>query len=299
MGEGTGDSISRPQLSGRGFVRGHPLAAFYVLSFILSWGYWLAVVAAGGHQSHFPGLLGPGLASIVVTALVAGSPGVADLWSRMTRWRVAPRWYLAALAPVFFGAVVLLLLVSFRWVPTSTDLTTMPGLPAMGTVAFLLAVLVVNGYGEEVGWRGFAWPHLTSEHDRFGAALRLAAVWALWHLPTFWLDTGMTLEPWVIPGWLVGLVAGAVVLGWLYDRARSSLFVAALFHTSLNIASATPATEGIVAGVVSGLVIVWAVVILRQDYRHRVPESDLRRPASPPQTPDDPAASPEFRRSAT
>lgn len=299
MGEGAGNAGSRPQLSGRRVVRRHPLAAFYVLSFILSWGYWLAVVAAGGHHSHFPGLLGPGLASIVVTALVAGRPGIADLWSRMTRWRVAPRWYLAALAPAIFGAVVLLVLVPFRGVPTSTDLSTMPGLPAMGTVAFLAAVLVVNGYGEEAGWRGFAWPHLASEHDHLGAALRLAAVWALWHLPTFWLDTGLTLEPWVVPGWLIGLVAGAVVLGWLYDRARSSLFVVALFHTSLNVVSATPATEGIVAGVVSGVVIVWAVLILRREYRHRDPRSGLRRPASPPPTPDDPAGSPESRRSAT
>lgn len=60
MGEGAGNAGSRPQLSGRRVVRRHPLAAFYVLSFILSWGYWLAVVAAGGHHSHFPGLLGPG-----------------------------------------------------------------------------------------------------------------------------------------------------------------------------------------------------------------------------------------------
>lgn len=42
-------------------------------------------------------------------------------------------------------------------------------------------------------------------------------------------------------------MAGAVVLGWLYERARSSLLVVAVFHTVLNVASAIPATEGIPA----------------------------------------------------
>lgn len=69
----------------------------------------------------------------------------------------------------------------------------------------------------------------------------------------------------VVPGWLLGLAAGAVVLGWLYERARSSLLLVALFHTLLNMASATRGTEGIPAGVVSGMVILWAIAILRSE----------------------------------
>ena len=68
--------------------------------------------------------------------------------------------------------------------------------------------------------------------------------WALWHIPNFFLDTGMDLEPFIILGWLVGLAAGAAVLGWLYEQS-GSLLVVALFHGSLNMGSATLGTEGL------------------------------------------------------
>jgi membrane protease YdiL (CAAX protease family) len=83
---------------------------------------------------------------------------------------------------------------------------------------FVLTFLV-NGYGEETGWRGFAWPRLRQRHSLGGAALVLTVPWAHWHLPTFWLDTGLRgFSPAMVPGFLLGMAAGAVVLGWLYER---------------------------------------------------------------------------------
>lgn len=35
-----------------GWIRRHPLAAFYALTFLLSWGYWVPDALAGGHVSH-------------------------------------------------------------------------------------------------------------------------------------------------------------------------------------------------------------------------------------------------------
>jgi membrane protease YdiL (CAAX protease family) len=142
----------------------------------------------------------------------------------------------------------------------------MPGLPSAGFGALLAMVLVIIGYGEEVGWRGFAWARLRERHSIAGAAALLGIVWAGWHLPVFWLDTGMQGLDWfVIPGWIIGLMAGAVVLGWLYERACSSLLIVAIFHTLLNLASATLATEGLPAAVTTTAVIFWAVVILRRE----------------------------------
>jgi membrane protease YdiL (CAAX protease family) len=73
------------------------------------------------------------------------------------------------------------------------------------------------------------------------------------------------LEWFVIPGWIIGLMAGAVVLGWLYERTASSLLIVAMFHTLLNMASATLATEGLPAAVTTTAVIIWAIVILRRE----------------------------------
>ncbi len=248
-------------------IRRRPLGAFFVLAYVFSWSYWLPVAFAGGDLSHFPGLLGPMLAGITVTFLVEGGVGLRSLQSHMFRWRVPIGWYLVALVPAVAGAiaVAVIALAGTGW-PALEDLSTMPGLPAAGFVGVLVMVLVINGFGEEVGWRGFAWSRLRDRLSLAGSAALLGVIWAGWHLPVFWIDTGMRNLDWfIIPGWVIGLMAGAVVLGWLYERARSSLFIVALFHTFLNMASATPATEGAPAAVTTMVVIVWAVLILRRE----------------------------------
>ena len=71
-------------------VRRHPLGAFYGITFLVSWGYWVTDALAGGRWSHAPGLLGPMIAAIVVTATTRGFAGSRDLARRMLRWRVDP-----------------------------------------------------------------------------------------------------------------------------------------------------------------------------------------------------------------
>jgi membrane protease YdiL (CAAX protease family) len=249
-------------------VRRRPLGAFFLLAYLFSWGYWVPVAVAGGHLSHFPGLLGPMLAAFVVSAVVGGRAGIADLLRRMARWRLPVRWYAAALVPLAPAAVALAVASAFGGgLPSLDQLSRMPGLPAAGWVAVLALTVLVNGYGEETGWRGFAWPRLRERHGLAGAALLLTGPWALWHLPTFWLDTGLRgFAPVMIPGFLVGMAAGAVVLGWLYERSGGSVLVVALWHAALNMASATEGTED-VAAATTAVVIVWAVLILRAERR--------------------------------
>jgi membrane protease YdiL (CAAX protease family) len=259
-------------------VRRHPLAAFLFFTFAYSWGYWIPVALAGGQLSHFPGLLGPMLAAFTVAAVSNGVAGTRDLLARMVRWRVPIRWYAAAVIPGVAGLLGLAVLsVTGRGLPSVAELSTMAGLPSVGWFGMFALVFVINGYGEEVGWRGLAWPRLRERYSMAVAALMLAVCWSVWHVPTFWIDSGLRgFDPLLIPGWLVGLAAGAVVLGWLYERACSSLLIVALFHALLNMASATPATEGFPSIVVTFVVIVWAVRILRAEAVRHPAEAETR-----------------------
>jgi uncharacterized protein len=102
------------------------------------------------------------------------------------------------------------------------------------------------------------------------AAVLLVLPWALWHLPTFWIDSGLRgFPPLVLPGFVLGMATGAVVLGWLYERSRSSILVVAGFHATLNMASATEGAEGLSAAAVSIVVMVWAVAILGTERKGR------------------------------
>lgn len=252
-------------------VRRHPLGSYFLLTYLLSWSYWIPDALSGGHLSHFPGLLGPMTAAFIVTAVAAGRAGLTDLMRRMARWRVPLRWYAASLVPLAAALVALAALwLAGHGLPSLAQLSEMPGLPAVSWFGVLALALLVNGYGEETGWRGFAWPRLRQRHTLGGAALILSVPWALWHTPTFWIDSGYRGFPvFMIPGLLVGLAAGAVVAGWLYEHARSSILVLALWHASLNMVSATKGAEGLVQAVVSATIIGWAVLILRADHANR------------------------------
>lgn len=273
------------------WIRRHPLAAFVLLAYVFSWSYWLPIAFSGGHLSHFPGLLGPMLAAFLVTSISGGRTGVRDLWARMFRWRVPLRWYLVAMIPAAAGVlgVSFVALADGSW-PSLADLRTMPGLPDLGLPAVVLMVLVINSYGEEVGWRGLAWVRLRERHGLPATAALLGVLWAGWHLPVFWLDTGLrNLEWFIVPGWVIGLLAGAVVLGWLYERARCSLLVVVIFHTALNMASATPATEGLPAVITSTIVIVWSIFILRGELTNPAARARLvHRPPPPARGPTAP-----------
>lgn len=83
-------------------------------------------------------------------------------------------------------------------------------------------------------------------------------------LPTFFLDTGYRgFNPLMLPGFALGIFAGAVVLTWLHEGACSSVLIVALWHAFLNLGSATKAGEGAVQASVTMLVIVWSLVIAR------------------------------------
>jgi uncharacterized protein len=205
------------------------------------------------------------LAAVVVTAVTGGRPGLRRLRGRLG----APRWWALALSPLAVGAAAVSISRLASGGPTHASLTAMPGVPESSWPVVFLVALIVGGIGEEGGWRGLAWPRLRQQHGLRDAALLLNVPWALWHLPLFWIDSGLADMPrYVVPGWLVGLASGAVVLGWLYERSGSVLVVA-LAHTAVNMASGTQGGEGVVAAAVSAAVIAAAVLVLRADHRKR------------------------------
>lgn len=63
------------------FIRRRPLSAFFGPAYAISWSWWIplalngAVVRQGSASpTQFPGLLGPALAAIIVTAATAWHP---------------------------------------------------------------------------------------------------------------------------------------------------------------------------------------------------------------------------------
>lgn len=261
----------------RKWISRRPVIAYYALTLLISWGYWFLLIAQGkqvgpgSSDSHFPGLLGPCVAAFVITALLKGKAGISDLFQRMLRWRsVKPGTVMIVLSPLPIAMLVLGILSLFGTpFPTLQDFTLFPGLPA-GMPLWLVIVLVflVNGYGEEVGWRGFLTEQLLQRHDRFRATLYVAAFWLVWHIPMFWLNQSMAaLVGPMLLGWVLGLVCGAFFLAYLYLSSGRSILILALWHMTFNMMVAPPAGAGMPAAVVSTVIMVWGGVIAWQWWR--------------------------------
>ncbi|HEX4935508.1 MAG TPA: CPBP family intramembrane glutamic endopeptidase [Gemmatimonadaceae bacterium] len=260
----------------RDFARRHPVLVYVVLSYALSWAYWIplarsgAVVTPGGSASHFPGLLGPAVAAFLTTALLSGRAGMRTLAARS--WLVSrppSRFWGYALSPVAFLALALLIAGMLDRRPPWSDFTLFSGLPPLPLAAVLLLVLLFNGYGEEIGWRGFLLTRLLPRYGTVRSALLVAAVWAGWHAPTFWTIEGyrsMSI-PILLGGFGLGLCAGSIVLAHIATRTQGSILGAAVWHLAYNMSAATTAGRGIVGAVTTACVEAWAVIIVIQEVR--------------------------------
>lgn len=250
------------------------LVAFFVLAYALSWAW--AVPFALTHQvvqrgqawpTHYPALLGPALAAFAVTAWTTGRAGIRDLLARILRWRVALRWWLVALSPIAFLALALGgMLLAGQDLPAVGDFALFSGTPAIGVIGVALLITFVGGLGEETGWRGFALPQLQRRFTPLTATLILAPLWFLWHLPQFFvIATYRDFGPVSYVGMFLGLVAGAVVLTWLYNRSGGSVLLVTVWHGIYNTVGATQAAVGTLAAVITTLVMVQGIVLIVLD----------------------------------
>lgn len=251
--------------------------AYILLAVGLSWAWWVPMAVTGIHVSpgrgwptHLPGLLGPAIAAFVVTAVWDGRPGVRDLVTRVLRWRVRWQWW-AVLAITLL--VLALPLATASAIPA--DYLEFSGAAPLGLLTILF-VLVVNGFGEETGWRGLLADQLLARHSLAVTSLAVGVIWAIWHLPLFFIiDTFRDLGVGGTVGWVFGLIAGSTFLTWLYRGSGRSILLVALWHIAFNFATATAAATGFVAATVSTLVIIAAVVIVafpsawRRPHKHR------------------------------
>jgi membrane protease YdiL (CAAX protease family) len=274
-GSGRGD--------GRGWLR--PVAAYVALAYLLTWSWWVPLAFDGqtvdrgdASPTHVPGLLGPMVAALLATALLNGRAGLLDLAARLVRWRVGWRWWVVALSPAAFALAALPVAraIEDEW-PAWSSLGRFNGLPDTGVLTMWLLLTLVNGYGEETGWRGYLLPHLQRRFSPLGATAIVAAVWALWHAPAFFmLESYKGFNAAMLAGFVIGLACGAVVLTWLYNRSDGSVLLVAVWHGTYNLVSGTEGAEGVIQIVVSGLVIALAIhLVVREMHAWRAGEQGV------------------------
>jgi membrane protease YdiL (CAAX protease family) len=204
------------------------------------------------------------LAAFVVLAATEGRPGVRDLLAAMVRLPRGRHGRLAVVSPLLFLLPALAVAAVLGDAPSLDEFGRLSG-AASGVVGVVL-LLVINGYGEEAGWRGYALPRLQARFGALRATLCLAVGWAGWHLPLFFvLASYSDFDPFTAVGFVIGLTAGGFVLTAIYNSTGGSVLAVAVWHALYNLCAASEAGEGTVAAVVTGCVIFWAVSLIQRE----------------------------------
>jgi CAAX protease family protein len=262
----------------RRVVARHPVAAFLVMVFALTYG--TALVPFLTQRAILPlGLtlwaplitLFCGAPALIVVAATHGRAGVLDLARRSLRWRVGPQWYLVALlglplatllcASALFGLAPLQALVG-KWQLVFTLVVPM-----------LLFRVVVLNLAEEIGWMGFLQDRLQEHHGPLKGSVLVTIPFALWHLPSWMFELELTfaqlhlaLAVTVLFG--VSHLTARVFMMWLYNNTDKSVLLVGLFHATFNTTVAPNGFGGefIPSGsalwIATGIIAVAAVLIV-------------------------------------
>lgn len=213
------------------------LRAFFGLVFALAVPFWL--VDAATELRLTPDLplsalsfVCPVAAAAILVYREGGASGVAALLARaVDRSRIrARRWYAPTLLlPALYGATYGVMRAAGLPLPTVRFLLL------AGIALFL--VFFLAGLGEELGWSGYAIDPLQERWGALGASLLLGLVWAAFHVvPLAQAERTPTWVAW----WTLAAVAQRVLYTWLYNNTAKSVFAAALFHATGNLAQIGP-----------------------------------------------------------
>lgn len=221
----------------------HPVATFFVLTYLLSWTAWSPLVVADWWATWSPlvvagdagtmllivmGGFGPLVAAALVTRAIGES--VRDWAGQLLRWRVPGQyWAVALLLPavaVLGASAIHIVGFGGAFAPASTSTL------ALYPVLFL-QVFFVGGGNEELGWRGFALPRLQRQYSALVASLVIGVGWFAWHLPLFVVGGSSQAG---VPVLYYGLavIALSVVFTWLYNETGGSVLLTMALHASVN-----------------------------------------------------------------
>jgi CAAX protease family protein len=223
----------------------HSLLSYFSMAYAIKWialiPYTLAAwgVVSGDWSAAFAlATFGPFVAGIMMVYVTEGKAGLSSLRRRVTQWRVGWKWILFVFAGIpvlgMLGVIVLPgTLAGFQGL-TAVLLVSYP-------VNYLLVWFAGGGLNEEVGWRGFALPRMQPRYGPLWGTLLLGVVHCFWHFEEFLTPAqgggpGTGWAPFVInlPIFLLLVLSFSIVLTWIFNHTRGSLFAAISAHASVD-----------------------------------------------------------------
>ena len=247
---------------------------FYVICLSVTRAFWIAAAIISGSQNDngissllmLLGLMAPAVTAMI-TVLTSGNRALKqDLKRKLVGfYRINPLYILFAVIG-FMAIVAISILLSTlfgqsldQFAFTEDFSFSVGGTSALLTI--LLAAII-----EEVGWRGYGEDSVASYFSWFTESIIFGFVWALWHLPLFWIEGTyhyglMELGIGYVLNFLISVIPMGFLTTWVYVKNKRSMLACIIFHLFVNTMqekiAMTPQTK-----CVETLVVFFAAVLI-------------------------------------
>jgi len=214
----------------------YPLLSFFSLAILMAWLAILPSLVWGVPFKPFQtiGAYTPLLAAVIVAA-AEGNGSLKALLRRIANFRFGIGWYLFAL---FFYVALYLVVAGLSGAPLQESLAENWSLIITAYLPAMFTIYLINAFGEEAGWTGFAQNRLQSRFRPALAAVMLGALWAVWHLPAYFVPSEMgAFNPAGFVIFAISAIFTRIIWSWAANHARGSGIFATLLHASSNAVS--------------------------------------------------------------
>jgi membrane protease YdiL (CAAX protease family) len=226
-------------------VRSFPASAkpwlYFGLTLAWSWACFIPATLLGRSVTEPPvlvlfvlGSLGPALAALVLLYTLEAPEARRDYWKRLVDVRrIGTAWWVLLLLPlVCAGLGALSYWLEWKSLPMEAAARRLASPLALAGSA--LFFLLFGPLPEEMGWRGYALDRLQNRWSALAASGIIGVVWAVWHLPMFFVkgtyqhSLGVGTPRFYF--FLLALLPESVLLAWIYASTNRSTLAAVLFH---------------------------------------------------------------------
>lgn len=226
-------------------MRRHPLTAFFVLAFAISWGIpglFLLLSAVGAVEVSvqrytpfaFLFFWGPALSAVVMIALTQRRAGLAAFARRLYQGPYKWRWWTA----VVIG-VPLLKLMAYALADDVVPPNVLASTLTANVLAWIALMALLESPVAEIGWRGYALPLLQRHMSGLVAGILLGVIWAIWYIPWLLPGTVMNWSPGgdsipAIIRFFAGAIALSVILTVVFNGSNGCISLIAAFRWLTN-----------------------------------------------------------------
>lgn len=250
----------------------HP-ASFFSWVFLLSWTPW--IVAA--YYSYNPdqailtislallGLLGPALGALIMLRH-ASTEIKADC-----KHRLLAVSSISLPKLLFILAVILFTLLGATWL--SIQMGANPKqFQFSGSFIGMLPLALIAALLEELGWRSYGMDSLKAQMNMISATLFFALLWALWHVPLFFIQETYQHGLWLmgpiyVANFFISVLPATILANWFYYKSQRSIPAAVFFHFALVACAELLQTEPTTKILVTVLLGIVSILLILSDRR--------------------------------